>query len=92
MRRILNELKREFDITDKVPMEPDALRTAMQDWLVKAAGSRRVVIVLDALNQLSGEDASARQLGWLPFALPPNIRLFVSSLLGESLDALYSRG
>jgi len=92
VRRILGELKREFDITDELPMQPDALRTAMQDWLVKAAGSRRVVIVLDALNQLSCEDASARQLGWLPFALPANVRLIVSSLPGESLDALHKRG
>jgi len=92
VRRILGELKRAFAITDELPMEPDALRTAMQDWLVKAAGSRRVVIVLDALNQLSGEDASARQLGWLPFALPPNVRLIVSSLPGESLDVLHKRG
>ncbi|TFH54313.1 MAG: tetratricopeptide repeat protein, partial [Methanothrix sp.] len=92
VRRILAELKREFDITDELPMEPDALRKAMQDWLVKAAGSRRVVIVLDALNQLSGDDASARQLGWLPFALPANIRLLVSSLPGESLEALRKRG
>jgi len=92
VRRILGELRREFDFTDELPMEPDALRTAMQDWLVKAAGARRVVIVLDALNQLSGADASAKQLGWLPFALPPNVRLIVSSLPGESLDALCKRG
>lgn len=92
VRRIMGELKREFDINDELPMQPDALRTAMQDWLVKSAGSRRVVIVLDALNQLSGEDAAARQLGWLPFALPPNVRLIVSSLPGESLDALRKRG
>ncbi len=92
VRRILGELKRAFAITDELPMQPDALRTALQDWLVKAAGVRRVVIVLDALNQLSGEDASARQLGWLPFAQPPNVRLIVSSLPGESLDALHRRG
>ena len=92
VRRILGELKRAFAITDELPMQPDALRSALQDWLVKAAGSRCVVIVLDALNQLSGEDASARQLGWLPFALPPNVRLIVSSLPGESLDALRKRG
>lgn len=92
VRRILAELKRAYNITDELPMQPDTLRTALQDWLVKAAGSRRVVIVLDALNQLSGEDSSARQLGWLPFALPANVRLIVSSLPGESLDALRKRG
>ena len=34
---------------------------------MKVAGSRRVVFVLDALNQLA-EDGAARQLGWLPVA------------------------
>ncbi|KAB2946443.1 MAG: tetratricopeptide repeat protein (plasmid) [Candidatus Methanoperedens sp.] len=91
VRRILSELKRAFNISDELPMQSDALRTAMQDWLVKTAGSRRVVIVLDALNQISSEDASAKQLGWLPFALPTNVRLIVSSLPGESLDALRKR-
>jgi len=91
VRRILGELKRVFAITDKLPMQPDALRVALQEWLTKAAGKRRVILVLDALNQLSADDPTARQLGWLPFAFPPNIRLLVSSLPGESLEALRQR-
>ena len=91
VRRVLSELKRAFDIAEEVPIQPEAMRTAMQDWLVKPAGTRRIVLVFDALNQLSTTDAAARQLGWLPFAFPPNVRLMVSSLAGESLDALRKR-
>ena len=91
VRRVLSELKRAFTIAEEVPIQPEAMRTAMQDWLVKSAGKRRIVLVFDALNQLSGTDAAARQLGWLPFAFPPNVTLIVSSLEGESLDALRKR-
>jgi len=90
LRRILSELKRAFAITDDIPLQPDALRGALNDWTVKAAGSRRVVLVLDALNQLA-EDSAARQLGWLPVVFPANFRVLVSSLPGESLDALGKR-
>ena len=91
VRRILEEVKRAFALADELPMEPEALRTALQDWLTKTAGQRRVVLVLDALNQLSGDDPSVRQLGWLPVVFPTNIRLLVSSLPGESLEALRQR-
>ncbi len=91
VRRVLGEIKRVFAIADDLPVQPGALRTALQNWLTKASGQRRVVIVIDALNQLSSDDAAARQLGWLPAAVPLNVRLLVSSLPGECLDALHRR-
>jgi hypothetical protein len=91
VRRILGELKRAFAITDDIQLQPNALRAALTDWAMRAAGSRRVVLVLDALNQLGG-DGAARQLGWLPLVFPPNFRVLVSTLPGESLDALRKRG
>ena len=91
VRLVLSELKRAFNIAEEVPIQPEAMRTAMQDWLVKSAGKRRIVLLFDALNQLSSTDAAARQLGWLPFAFPLNVTLVVSSLEGESLDALRKR-
>lgn len=91
VRRILGELKRAFAITDELPLQPEALRTALQDWLTKAAGKRRVVLVLDDLNKLSTDDPTSRQIGWLPVVVPPNVRLLVSALPGESLDSLRRR-
>jgi tetratricopeptide (TPR) repeat protein len=90
VRRILGELRRAFAMVDDIPDEAGALRNALNDWTVKAAGSRRVVLVLDTLNQLADE-GGARQLGWLPVQLPPNFRVLVSSLPGESLDELRKR-
>lgn len=91
VRRILGELKRAFAITDELPVRPDALRGALQDWLAKAGGERRIVLVLDALDQLANEDGTAHQLGWLPSAVPPNVRLVVSTLAGECLEVLRRR-
>ncbi len=91
VRRILGELKRAFGIKDDIPTQPEALRGALIEWTTKSAGSRRVVLVLDALNQLSAGDAAALQLGWLPVVFPTNFRVLVSSLPGESLDALRKR-
>jgi hypothetical protein len=48
----------------------------------------RCILVLDALNQLEDRD-HARLLGWLsshPFTGP--LRLVVSTLSGETLDAV----
>jgi tetratricopeptide (TPR) repeat protein len=91
VHRILGELKRTYDITDEIPVQPEVLRTALQIWLTKAAGKRRVILVLDALNQLSADDPTAQQLDWVPSAFPPNIRLLFSALSGESLEALRRR-
>jgi tetratricopeptide (TPR) repeat protein len=91
VRRMLGELKRAFAIPDDIPLQPYALRGALNDWTVKAAGSRRVVLVLDALDQLA-EDSAARQLGWLPAIFPANFLVIVSSSPAESLDALRKRG
>jgi len=90
IRRILGELKRAFGITDDVPIQTEALLDALAEWTVKAAGPRRVVLVLDGINQLS-EDNGSRQLGWLPLVFPTNFRVLISSLPGESLDAMRKR-
>jgi len=90
VRRILDELNRAYNITDPLPIKPGALRTALNDWLVKTAGKRRIILVLDALNQLADEDA-AHQLGWLPFVFPPNVRVLVSSLAGDTYEAVHKR-
>jgi nephrocystin-3 len=88
VHRILGELKRSFDIKDKLPLSPDSLRFALQEWLIKVPDKYHVILVLDALNQLSADDPTASQLGWLPLTIPKNIHIILSSLPGESLDVL----
>ena len=82
LRRIMGEFKRRFDIQGEIPDNPDALRLAFANWLSMAAAKGRVILILDALNQLEDRDC-APDLVWLPPVLPANIRLIVSTLPAE---------
>ena len=90
LRRIMGELRRRFDIDGEIPTEPDDLRAEFANWLHIASARGRVVLVLDALNQLEDRD-QAPDLAWLPGAIPANVRLIVSTLPGRSMDALAKR-
>lgn len=98
LKRIFNEIVRQFGVTQEVPNTPERLREEFPSWLAKAsaklstvAHTSRFILVLDGLNQLEDKEA-ALHLGWLPKELPPKIRLIVSTLVGPSLDALVQRG
>jgi tetratricopeptide (TPR) repeat protein len=91
VRRVLEELKRAFDLAEEVPKEDGELRFALHEWLHKFAYKRRVVLVLDALNQLSDSEA-AGQLGWLPRTFPKGFLLLASTLAGPDREAVKSKG
>ena len=91
LRRILGEVKRKFDIREDIPDQPEALRSAFANWLNLAATRGRVVLILDALNQLEDRDG-APDLVWLPPTIPANVRMLLSTLPGRPLDELQKRG
>lgn len=91
LRRILQELKRHFGLPQEIPDQPAELLRAFANGLSRAAARGRVILVLDALNQLDDRDG-APDLVWLPASLPPNVRLIVSTLAGRSLEELEKRG
>jgi len=91
LRRILAEFRRRFDIPIETPDTLDALRAAFANALHMVAAKGRVVVVLDALNQLEDRDG-APDLVWLPPMIPPGIRLVLSTLPGRPLDDLKRRG
>jgi len=94
LRRIMGELKRKFDIPGEIPEKldkPDELRLAFANWLNMASVKGRVIIIIDALNQLEDVDG-APDLVWLPPVIPPNIRIILSTLPGRPLDDLKKRG
>jgi tetratricopeptide (TPR) repeat protein len=90
MRRIMGELKRKFDIQGDIPDNPDKLHTVFANWLYMSAAKGKVIIVLDALNQLEDRD-QVLDLKWLPPVLPENIRLILSTLPGKPLDEIKKR-
>ncbi len=90
LRRLIGEFNRLFNLEIEIPDEPDALQRAFVEalWQVDARG--RIVLIIDALNQLSDRDG-ASDLVWLPPEIPKNVRLIVSTLPGRSLDILKER-
>jgi nephrocystin-3 len=95
VRRIMGEFKRRYGIGGDIPSEPQKLRSEFANWLHMAsatAGKRneKVVLILDALNQLEDRD-SAPDLVWLPPVIPENIRMYLSTLPGRPLDNLEKR-
>jgi tetratricopeptide (TPR) repeat protein len=91
LQRILGEMKRKLKIEEELPDKPEALRLAFANWLNMAAARGRLILVLDALNQLDDRDG-APDLTWLPAHVPGNVRILVSTLPGRSLDELGKRG
>ena len=90
LRRIMGEMKRRLDIRGDIPAETRQLRTAFASWLHMAAAKGRMILVLDALNQLEDRDG-ALDLLWLPPFIPANVRLFISTLPGRPLDEIKKR-
>jgi nephrocystin-3 len=91
VRRLLSELKKRYEITEEIPSTPDKLREALPLWLAKTNGKKRIVIVLDALNQIEGEEQD-RRLEWLPRQEPEHVCVICSALPGPALEELNKRG
>lgn len=91
LRRIIGEFARRFGIEQEIPDQPGALRSAFANWLRAASARGKIVLLLDALNQLEDRDG-ALEIVWLPPEIPPNIRLIVSTLPGRALDVFHQRG
>jgi tetratricopeptide (TPR) repeat protein len=97
MTRLIAEIKRWTGDSDEMPRSRSGLLRDFPLWLAKARlkaehNGVRFIVVLDALNQLE-DRKHARLLGWLPshpFTGP--LRLIVSTLPGDSLEALEKRG
>ncbi len=90
LRRVMLELKQHFELPDELPAQPDELREAFPLWLASAAMRGRVILILDALNQLEDVNA-AHDLGWLPRVFPRNCRVIVSTLPGRCFEAIVRR-
>jgi hypothetical protein len=74
---------------ETLPADPLGAKRAFQSVLREAASRRRVIIVLDAVNQL--EPMNSGGAAWFPFVLPPGVRLVASGAPGEMVDALRER-
>ena len=93
LRRLAAEIKRFTGTLKEIEASDDLLMQQLAEWLAEASAWAQqagcsVIIALDGLDKLDG----SRALAWLPWQMPPNVRVVVSTLAGESLDALRKRG
>ncbi len=91
LRRLLGEFQRRFDIQIEIPDQHNALRMVFANALHMVAAHGRVVLVLDALNQIEDREG-AQDLVWLPPVIPSNVRLVVSTLPVRPWNDLQKRG
>jgi tetratricopeptide (TPR) repeat protein len=90
---------------ERIPAQAEEIVKAFPDYVSRLAAEAkrkgiRAIVVLDALNQLEDRERG-RLLAWLPYRLPGELRLVVSTLPGDTtekddcrdvLDALRPRG
>ena len=79
LRRLCHELVTGGALTAEIPEDPEKLRVAFAEILQQAAARKRVVILLDAINQF---DPTTQLAGWswLPEELPATARIILSTL------------
>ena len=79
---LLNETTLDFKTLKELVEE-------FKESLHYATPSKRLVLVLDSLDQLDTSDGG-RHLHWLPRELPPNVKLILSTLPDEQYQAYQS--
>ena len=96
LRRIVGELNRGLGSFVEMPADADRLsdaeqlKSAFSGALAEAAARGRIVLLIDAVNQLEKQD-DAPELNWVPTAIPANVRLIVSSAPGTTLNEITRR-
>ncbi|MCX6053895.1 MAG: DUF4062 domain-containing protein [Chloroflexi bacterium] len=86
LQRICNELKAlSPEITDLIPEDPKKLMEAFPAFLKKACLYRKIVIVIDAINQIDPV-VNSNGINWLPKVLPKKARIILSCLDNPMLE------
>ena len=90
VRSICETLAKECEVDEEISSDPAKLQLQLPVILAKAGRKRKVVLLIDALNQLNPSDRS-HELNWVPFYVPHGTRLILSTLAGDCLDSIKRR-
>ncbi len=88
LRRLCFELTKIFNPNAQpaeIPDDPGKLRIVFPEILEKASTGKRVVILLDAVDQFDSSSVYM-SFSWLPLRLPENSRIIVSALAGPVFE------
>jgi hypothetical protein len=86
VRSLLNELKNAGKIQSEIPADPIDMLNNITPFLSEAGKKEKIIIVLDALNQL---DTGMTDLRWIPAVLPEGVKLVVSFKRGDEATESY---
>jgi tetratricopeptide (TPR) repeat protein len=93
LRRWIDELSEAVDAA--VDLAEDATAAAVErifaGLLARACETRRVVVLIDALDQFEA-GVRMQYMSWLPAVWPANARLVATAIAGEPTSALVERG
>ncbi|XP_050419113.1 TPR repeat-containing protein DDB_G0287407 [Patella vulgata] len=73
------------DVEEMLRFAPTMFKTATK--AAQSSGFKKLVVFIDALNQMEEEGNSA-ELAWLPREMVPGLKIIVSTLEGKCLKAL----
>jgi len=89
LHRLCGELKSAFDLEAPVPEDYQELVQAFPLFLEEAAYKGRLVLVIDAVNQLDNAVHRSHSLEWLPTDLP--CKVIVSTIVGHRTEAVINQ-
>src|SRR5262249_47276521 len=89
LRRFIDELAAELGVAAAVPenAELETVEGTFASLLGRVAARRRVVVLLDALDQFE-TTTRGRFVTWLPRPWPQNARLIATAVAGDAAKAL----
>ena len=79
LRRLCIELQTALGLEEEIAQEIRELSDQFREFLKKIPPDRRIVMVIDGLNQLDETD-NAHTLHWFPAAIPPQVRCIASCI------------
>lgn len=79
LNRLCSAMKAALGFAEEVPPDTNSLITTFRQFVAQIPADRRVVLVIDALNQLDESD-NAHNLYWLPQQPPGQVKILVSCI------------
>ncbi|MCD4786010.1 MAG: DUF4062 domain-containing protein [Candidatus Eremiobacteraeota bacterium] len=90
LKRLCHEIGQAARIEGEIPEDIKELKQRFFDLLREAGEGRKILLIIDAVNQM---DAlyNSHDMRWIPDRIPPGVRIVVSSVEHPALDALMRR-
>lgn len=86
LRRLMTELKKQFELTREVSASNENLSWDFPRFLELAAKKGKVIIVMDGLGRLLTDDGNEAGMMWLPLEFPANVRVILSAAAPNTMD------